>query len=620
MGTPVWIVASLAGATEPVELDDVQDEIVVTGTRTPHRQGEAPVAVEVIDREAIEQSGSQEVAELLEQHPGVDVTRGFLGAGVRLRGLEADHTLILVDGQRVVGRKDGTYDLSRLPVDAIERIEIVKGASSALYGSDALGGVINIVTRKAGEPVEANASARGGFPLATDATAGFGVRGDAVSLRVDAGWHGNRSWDADPTDEATTGNGTQQGDAAARLDWRPSDDVALWARGSYAASNAEGIDLGLGSAVLERRNLTEDALAAFGIDLFPSATSRLATTVGVSSFRDQFVLDQRDAAALDDFQETRETLGQLTSQLTQVFRQHVLAVGFEGFLGSISAPGRLERDDRRLRGAVFAQDEWTLPTRRRLVLVPGLRGDVDSWFGEAFAPSLGLRFDPSETLVLRASAGRGWRAPSFRELLLRFDNAGAGYQIAGNPDLRPEQSWSLTAGLEWNPSEDLTVTVQVHRDRLTDLIQIGTLDEVPGFVQFGYTNVSEALSQGVEATLALHPSKVWSADASVTLLDARDLTAGQALEGRAPWRTTAALRLGRASRGTSLTTRGVVVGPRPFTGQVAPPYALVDARAQHRPSDAVGLFAGVENLLDAGDAEFLPTPPRLVYAGLDVRL
>ncbi|MEM6927584.1 MAG: TonB-dependent receptor [Myxococcota bacterium] len=613
--------ASVAFAADSIDSDEVQEEIVVTGTRTPHRQGEAPVAVEVIDREAIEQSGSQDVAELLEQHPGIDVTRGFLGAGVRLRGLEADHTLILVDGQRVVGRKDGTYDLSRLPVDAIERIEIVKGASSALYGSDALGGVINIVTRRTADAVEANASVRGGAPLASDATAGFGVRGDAVSLRVDAGWHGNRAWDADPTNVATTGNGARQGDAAARLDWQASDNVALWLRGSYSAVDASGIDLGLGNAVLDRRNLTEDALATMGLDLFPSKSTRWNTTVGVSSFRDQFVSDQRQSDALDTYEETRETLGQLTSQLTQVFDRHTLAVGFEGFLSAISAPDRLDRDGDRLRGAVFLQDEWTVSTRRRLVVVPGLRGDVDSWFGEALAPSLGLRFDPTKQVVLRASGGRGWRAPSFRELLLRFDNPGVGYRVEGNPDLRPEQSWSITAGLEWNPTQDLAFTVQAHRDRLTDLIQIGTLAQTPGLTQFGYINVSEALSQGVEATAAVAPTGGWwSVDASVTVLDARDLTAEQSLQGRAPWRSTAAVRLGRASRGPSLTTRGVLVGPRPFPGQVAPPYALLDARAQHRPSDAFGVFAGVENLLDTGDAEFLPTPPRLLYAGLDMRL
>ncbi|MEO0606372.1 MAG: TonB-dependent receptor, partial [Myxococcota bacterium] len=515
----------------------------------------------------------------------------------------------------VVGAVLATHDLSRLPVDAIERIEIVKGASSALYGSDALGGVINIVTRRTADPVEANASVRGATPLASDATAGFGVRGDAVSLRVDAGWHGNRPWDADPTTVATTGNGNRQGDAAARLDWQASDNVALWLRGSYSAVDATGIDLGLGNAVLDRRNLTEDALATMGLDLFPSKSSRWSTTLGVSSFRDQFVSDQRESEALDEYQETRETLGQLTSQLTQVFRRHTLAVGFEGFLSAISAPDRLDRDGERLRGALFVQDEWTAATRRRLVVVPGLRGDIDSWFGEALAPSLGLRFDPTKRVVLRASAGRGWRAPSFRELLLRFDNPGVGYRVEGNPDLRPEQSWSITAGLEWNPSDAWSFTVQAHRDRLTDLIQIGTLAESPGLTQFGYTNVDEALSQGVEATASVSPvDGWWSVDASVTLLDARDLTAGQALQGRAPWRTTAALRLGRPSKGPSLTTRGVLVGPRPFPGQVAPPYALVDARAQHRTSDAFGLFAGVENLLDAGDAEFLPTPPRLLYA------
>ncbi|MEM6929909.1 MAG: TonB-dependent receptor plug domain-containing protein, partial [Myxococcota bacterium] len=118
----IW--ASVGFAADETEIEDVDAEIVITGTRTPHRQGDAPVAVEVIDRETIVESGSQDVAELLEQQPGVDVQRTFVGATVRLRGLEADHTLILIDGQRVVGRKDGTFDLSRIAVDSIERIEI----------------------------------------------------------------------------------------------------------------------------------------------------------------------------------------------------------------------------------------------------------------------------------------------------------------------------------------------------------------------------------------------------------------------------------------------------------------------------------------------------------------
>ena len=111
---------------------------MVTGTRTAHDQDDAPIATDVYDRQTIEDTGAENALEVLEETPGVQIDRGVGGAGVMLQGLDPKYTLILVDGQRVTGRKDGTIDLSRFPADDIERIEIVRGPGSVLYGADAL--------------------------------------------------------------------------------------------------------------------------------------------------------------------------------------------------------------------------------------------------------------------------------------------------------------------------------------------------------------------------------------------------------------------------------------------------------------------------------------------------
>ncbi|MCB9689008.1 MAG: TonB-dependent receptor [Alphaproteobacteria bacterium] len=615
--------AALPALAEPVDDDEVE-VVVVTGTRTPRRLGDAPVAVEVIDRDAIVASGARDLSELLEQQPGVDVQRGLLGAAVRLRGLEPQHTLLLVDGQRVVGRKDGTVDLSRIPVDQIERVEILKGAASALYGSDAMGGVVQIVTRSAQGPLAADVSARGTAPTGGDANAGLSWSSGDVGIRLDAGWHGSSPWDDDPTDPATTGNALTQGDGAASVDWRAGRDLRLSARGSWSAVDARGVDLGVGGAVLDRRNLTEDGLAQLTADALPDEVTRWKTSVGVSTFRDQYLSDQREAASLDTYQETRELLWQLDSQLDRVMGRHTLTLGAEADHGELRSERLDGGSGRRETGALYVQDEWRMGRQRPFDVVLGLRGDADSWFGGAVVPSVGLRYDPLPRLTLRGSVGSGWRAPSFRELLLSFDNAAVGYRVEGNPDLRPERSTSLAAGVELTASDALALTGNVHTDHLLDLVQIGTLEETPGLVRYGYVNVGEAVTTGVDVGASLDPSRLWSLDLSGSWLHTRDLTADRPLEGRAALRGTVGTTVRAGSVGPSLTGRAMLVGPRPFfVGDDtvdAPAYALVDLRLAQRLARGLDLSVGVDNLADVGDASFLPVQPRLVYAGIDADL
>ena len=130
--------------------------------------------VDVIDREEIEAAGAETIAAVLETHPGIEVEPGLRGFTIRMQGLDPEYVLILVDGERAQGRLGGGLDLTRFPADAVERVEIVKGAGSALYGSDAVAGVINIITRRPKEAVEVGGHLSGGSIGALDASAPSG--------------------------------------------------------------------------------------------------------------------------------------------------------------------------------------------------------------------------------------------------------------------------------------------------------------------------------------------------------------------------------------------------------------------------------------------------------------
>lgn len=126
------------------------DEVVVTATRTQRKLGNVAVPVTVISQKTIQQAASVRLKDILQEQPGLIITSGF-GAGIQMQGLNPDYTLIMIDGEPLVGRTSGVLDLNRITTGNIKKIEIVKGPSSSLYGSEALAGVINIITDKTNE-------------------------------------------------------------------------------------------------------------------------------------------------------------------------------------------------------------------------------------------------------------------------------------------------------------------------------------------------------------------------------------------------------------------------------------------------------------------------------------
>jgi outer membrane receptor for ferrienterochelin and colicins len=620
-----------SGVADGGEGEDVHsvDAIVVTGSRTERPLGEAPVATEVITREEIDDSGAQSLGQLLEEQPGVFVDRGIGGAAPQLQGLPADYTLILIDGVRQPGRLNGVIDLDRFSIEDIERVEIVRGSASALYGSDAIAGVINIITRKARKPLDVTGQGSYGAYATLDLSAGVGVRRDTWSSRMSGGYHSRDSFDLDPSDIATTQSASKQYNIANQSTYSPTRGLTLALTGDYRHQDRNAIDVNAaGGAVFDRENVTETGSVLLKPEWKFGAGSRLELRTSLAIFRDQFLLDQRDASELDELTDTREQLAQLGAQFdTLIGSSHLGTLGAEVAYESLRTT-RLENGrGTRTRGALYLQDEWTLLGSPLLVLLPGARLDVDSQFGAYPTPRVALRFDPLEQVTLRASYGWGFKAPDFRELYLLFENPSVGYLVEGNTALRPEKSRNVNAGVEYRPHRTLWLSAQGFYNDISD--RIGTnlaADNDAGPQRFVYQNVDSAHSLGVDSNVRFSPLRGLRLDVGYSWTRTRNESDGQPLSGTPLHRATASVRYAVPSIGFETTWRAAFIGSRPFYQDNdgdgiaervnASGYASVDARVAQRLAYGFGTFLLAQNLLDAGDAAFAPLAPRTLSGGV----
>jgi len=608
-------------------VDEIVGEeiIVVTGTRSETPIAATPVATEVVDRERIEQSGARTVAEALALRPGIWIERGVGGAAATMQGLGPEYVLVLVDGQRQIGRVGGAIDLDRLGVADVERIEVVRGPSSALYGADALGGVIQVITRPPADRVTAEGRARLDGRLGTEISGALGGGRAGWSGRVDGEWRRGDAIDRDPSDVATTIAAHDDARAAARGAWRPGESVRVDAGADYLRRDLRGIDQTGTGAVLDRRNLTEVAQAHVTARRADERTI-VEARIGVSAFRDQYASDQRGGSELDRYDETRERLVEAAAQGERAIAAHRITAGVEGLHEALDSD-RLSEPGARVRAAAYLQDAWRPGDDARVLVLPAVRVDRDSQFGTHPTPRLATRWDATDRIVVRAAAGGGYRAPSFKELLLRFENPGAGYVVEGNPALAPETSWSAQFGGEWRPIDALWLAVDAFDNELRDLIAAVTLDDGSGGgpIRFGYDNIGRASTRGGELRGAVTRGRA-ALELGYAFTRARDRDAGRALEGVPAHRASAALRWRDRDEALDAFVEAALTGPRPYYLGDDPmdatwtdPRVEIRARIARRFGDHLAFSLGVENLLDAGDDQLDPIAPRTLHVGVEAR-
>ncbi|HEX6571114.1 MAG TPA: TonB-dependent receptor [Steroidobacteraceae bacterium] len=566
--------------------------VVVTATRVSVPLQEVLAPVIVIDRATIERSGANDAAELLRFHAGLDVARNG-GPGqptsVFIRGAESNHTLVLVDGVRINPGTIGLPPLQNITPEMVERIEVVKGPRSALWGSDAIGGVINVVTRRGsrdGWVVEAGygdydtrkASLNGGFGL-----------GERASLDLGVAWLDS---DGFPTrTDDSTDRGYENLNANVQLRAAVGDAGEISLQHWRAEGTSEYSDFFLTPVDQDFETATTSAALRLPVGTRGEARATVA-----------HMEDRIEQNQSGDFLRTdRDSIdAQFDWQASPV---HALGVGGMFYVEEASSESfgtgfREETDS----VSVYVQDRISSGPHLALLALGytdhETAGSAATWNAE-----YGYTFNAGRTRAF-ALAGSGFRAPDATDR----------YGFGGNPALEPEQSRNYELGVRHALDPRHTLTLSAFQNDIEDLIEfvVTDFDTFEGINR----NVAEARIRGVEAGWR-YTGEAWQAHLEATYQDPRNLTEDSQLLRRAKESVSAGVTRGFGPVQLGLDV--LVAGDRKDFGFPSPVtldgYVLANLTAQWQATRSVALIARVENLLDE-DYELVSTyntPDRGVY-------
>lgn len=576
----------LLGLSSPVYAQDIQNndvivtpDVVVTATRTQEEVKVVPQTVEVITKEDIEQLGATDVYSALRLAANIDVTSaGMAGHNVMIRGMSTNHTLILIDGKRFAGEDtsatQNVYALGRFSLSNIERIEIVRGSASAQYGSDALGGVINIITKKSKEP-----SVMVGISTGSEAINNY--------YHIDFGKQGNFSSTFDMRFSDVRKN-MQAGDEGSNY-YGPIQDFNF--AGTWDLGNDKEIDLTLGYYNEHTKADYADKYTSTGVFqtskdkkewydyrrydyslgysgktdnsdyMIRTFYSRLDKENNLYNYRDNFPEQMENILGSMypkyDWDKSTYTLWGIEGKNTiQLNDNHLLTFGGEyrqnkvegtrlsdggDNVHQVSQSGngivsnKYYSDKEINTWAGYIQDEWQV--NDKLLVIPSVRYDHDSSFGGEVTPKIGATYFISDNSRIKANWGKGFKAPTISELYMAMHRAMGGQtvNVYGNPDLKPEKSTSWDISFEAEKDNNFGKLTYFNNDvkNLITTKQIGS-----SYYDQRYINVDEAEIDGVEMEIGRNLDDKWTIKATSNWLDATDKVNGDRLDNRARNMTT----------------------------------------------------------------------------------
>lgn len=494
-----------AHAAETLELDDM----VVTASGFEQSVEDAPASVTIITGEQLRKKSYHDLGDALRDVEGVLVNGSANETDISIRGMPPDYTLILVDGKRQSSREarvngNRGYEQSFVPpAEAIERIEVVRGPMSSLYGSDAIGGVINIITRKVspewGGSISYDYSARQHSDQGNARNTQFYLNGPIVQ-----DWLGLQVWgrylDRQADNDVQETNGYSKADhrdLTARLAFTPNvDHDILLEAGATRLKNGDGLSPNW--ATREQKN-NRDHWSLSHQGRWGWATSDVSIAQEKSSREGLASESQTDV--LGRKPEVKNTV--VDAKLVIPTTYHITTAGLQWNDSSLSDwnQGLNDRKDYEfsvVQKALFAEDEWSLTDT--FALTTGLRLDEHEEFGTHVNPRIYGVWHATDDWTFKGGVARGFKAPEIRAVVPGYATLRRNtYVMFGNPDLKPESSTNYELSAMWSNRNDLSAGATVFHNVFKDkLSTVTTTERWNGYIIMDRINIDEATITGLE--------------------------------------------------------------------------------------------------------------------------
>lgn len=520
-----WLSVLTAVAQDSIQ-SKALEEIVVTATRSERNLAELPVPVTVVSREQIKSMGSLRLNDVLNEQTGLTIVSDH-GNGVQVQGFSPEYTLILVDGEPLIGRTAGTMELNRIAVGNIQRIEIIKGPSSSLYGTEALAGVVNIITEKP-NGVNGSVTTRYGSNKTFDLGGTIHYRKNKSGLYVFVNRYSTDGYDLDKETEVKTVSPFCNYTAQARVTYNFTNRTEVSVSGRYfqeaQSSYAEAVE---DQSPLHVESVTRDwnINPVFSHRFSDNLKSTLRFYASGYKNTTDYVYQSNDSYYDSSFFHQRFYRPELQGEYF-INSKSIVTLGAGRIWETVEAT-RYNDQMQYETNYVYVQYEWQ--PLGKLNLIAGGRYDHNLAYTAQFSPKLAAQYEVNEWLSVRASYGAGFRAPDFRQLYLNFTNNTVGYSVFGsqqlevgikrliengeiiNPEenilvdpstfghINPETSKAYNLGFKITPLKRLSVNVGLYRNDIKDLIDTKPIARKTNsnFV-YSYYNLSRVFTQGVD--------------------------------------------------------------------------------------------------------------------------
>ncbi|NOQ27920.1 MAG: TonB-dependent receptor [Bacteroidales bacterium] len=598
--------------------------VVITGTRTERELKNVPILTNIVGRNQIESTGSASILDALSLSlPSINFHSGTMGASMQLAGLEGKYTVFLIDGEKISGEINGNIDYNRIKTANIERIEIVKGASGLLYGSNAIGGVVNIITKKPKQAVEATIGSRYSNFNQIDADASVGINIKKFSSKTSFSYNKTDGYDLVPYSVDSSKRRTQEAfDSKTlnqKLEYKASEKLNFEATGNYYERerfNSEGKGIHK-----KDYDYTYNLKSTYRINTKNTVSAAWHSDKYITKDVEEF-FDDREFVDYENTSSNARVTGTFN-----ILEKNTLNTGIEYVEDKLFSK-RIEEKRKQISEIIFyTQDEYDVCSY--FTAIAGIRANINSVYGFHAVPQVSGMFKLS-SMKIRAGYSMGYRSPGLKELYMIFSPVPI-IEIRGNSDLMPETANYFTVSAEYSKSI-FNASLSVYQNNIENMIkEVQDLTDTRIWV---YENIKNVSVTGIDFNLRAKLNYGFSINGSYSYVDSENETSGSQMlqTSKHNGAIMAQYKLTKKRYGLTVNLMSNYYGETPFeemheitgeiTSKVYEPHTIFKLTTTHRLFSGALLTAGIDNIFDyvQSDNPLSLNPGRRYFVGLLVNI